>query len=249
MDSGNIKNEEIKEQNGDKKSGWAKKVSAQKAVYDHPVIRRINDLKVFYITAVASNTSTDAFWDKVTINGWEVVWRNMTRDQPKYYCCFETNGRMDLTEVSKMNYWGLRYPGVAAAAQFICDTPHSALNEKPNRVALTVKAVCKEKGLKFVNVDYAFMQPDNTIGVCAKVAYGQFPAERILEWMEINKEMGADHVVLFTYNLTDQALNVVNHYAQTGLVTTNEFDFPMKSKPVRFVFVLSLYVHGKQLWS
>lgn len=202
-------------------------------MYDHPVLRRINTLNVFYLTAVASNTSTSAYWDRVVINGWETV--KNSEDQPKYYCCFDTNGHIDVAEVSKIHTWGLRIQGVIAAVQFICNRSPSGIGETPNRVALTVSTVCKQNELKFMNIDYSYMYPDNTIGVCAKIAYGHFPAERILEWVEINKEMGADHVVLFTYNLTDDAMEVVKHYSQSGYMTHKEFDFPMKMVYPRYI--------------
>ena len=222
-------NDEKGDKNEEKgKPGWQYRVKDQNHMYDHPVIRRIDAINVYYLTAVASNTTTGAFWDRVVINGWETVWRD--GDFRKYYCCFDTNGQMSISEVYRVNTWGLRYPGVIAAVQFFCDRTVTGPSDKPNRVALTLKPVCRQDALKFVNVDYAFMQTDNTIGVCSKVAYGDFPAERILEWMEINKEMGADHVVLFTYNLTDEAKNIIDHYAKAGFITQREFDFPMKSK-------------------
>lgn len=226
--------------------GWQQEVVRQNHMYDHPVLRRINTLNVFYLTAVASNTSTSAYWDRVVINGWETV--KNSEDQPKYYCCFDTNGHIDVAEVSKIHTWGLRIQGVIAAVQFICNRSPSGIGETPNRVALTVSTVCKQNELKFMNIDYSYMYPDNTIGVCAKIAYGHFPAERILEWVEINKEMGADHVVLFTYNLTDDAMEVVKHYSQSGYMTHKEFDFPMKSKNLScFIlckFLYSVKLHG-----
>ena len=208
------------------KPNWIQKVYQQNHIYDHAVIRRIDNLKVFYITAVASNTSKVARWDKVVINGWENVWRD-NKENHKYYCCLETNGRLEMSEVSKKNYWGYRVPGAIAAAQFICSMPDTGTFY---RVALTRTPVCTIQGLKYVDIEYAFMQPDHTIGICAKVAYGELPADRTLEWFEINREMGADHIVLFTYNLTQQTRAVVDYYAQTEYVKRKDFDFPMKRK-------------------
>ena len=214
-------------------TNWVQILKEQNNLYEYPILRRINELKVFYITAVASNTSKESHWDKVVINGWEPVSRD-EQHEPKYYCCFETDGRMELGEVVKKHTWGFRIPGVIAAVQFICSVPVTARHK---RVALTATPVCKELGLKFVDIEYAFMQPDNTIGVCAKIAYGEFPADRILEWFEINKEMGADHIVLFTYNLTKQSRGALDFYSRSGYLETKDFDFPMKSK---FSFLLSV---------
>ena len=221
----NVEEVEINDGKEDKK----KRLFDMNHMYDHPVLRRIDGINVYYLTAVASNTTEDALWDRVVINGWETVWRD--GDFRKYYCCFDTNGEMSISDVYHINTWGLRYPGVIAAVQFFCNrTVTEPSLYKPNRVALTLQPVCKKSALKFVNVDYAFMQMDNTIGVCSKIGYGDYPAERILEWAEINKEMGADHVVLFTYNLTQDAMNVVDHYSKNGFITHREFDFPMKCK-------------------
>ena len=69
-----------------------------------------------------------------------------------------------------------------------------------------------------------------TFAICAKVVYGQYDAEKVFEWFEINKAFGVDHVALFTYNVSREIKEVLTHYEKTGFVTVNEFDFPLNCK-------------------
>lgn len=70
-------------------------------------------------------------------------------------------------------------------------------------------------------------------GVCVSVAYWNHPAERIIEWVELNRIIGVNHVIIYNNSLSAEAARVFEHYAASGFVdfrqSTNFIDDPAET--------------------
>ena len=138
------------------------------------------------------------------------------------------------------NIWNIHKLKILKAAQFICPLVPVKIdnvdNKYPTKVALSNKEKCANwKALKYVDIDNQTVAEGDSIAVCPKLVYGNYSAERLIEWFEFNKLMGADKIMLFTYNIVKEVKIVLNHYVKEGLLVTKEFDIPSKSK-LPFIF-------------
>ncbi|XP_053379620.1 uncharacterized protein LOC123527009 [Mercenaria mercenaria] len=139
------------------------------------------------------------------------------------------------------NIWNMHIFKIIKAAQFVCPlipmesggtvTMGSDANKNkfPTKVALSDKENCKnEKILKYIDIERQPPRRKDSIAVCPKLVYGNYSADRLIEWFEFNKLMGVDKIMLFTYNIVDDIKVVLDHYVKEGLLITREFDIPAK---------------------
>ncbi|KAL4240925.1 hypothetical protein ACF0H5_001708 [Mactra antiquata] len=72
--------------------------------------------------------------------------------------------------------------------------------------------------------------PENSsrIGICAKLAFGNLDARRLVEWFEVQRLFGVDMIIAYRYNLNSQAGKVFNYYEKLGISKLYEFDIPEK---------------------
>ncbi|XP_060568343.1 uncharacterized protein LOC132726946 [Ruditapes philippinarum] len=219
---------------------WRKLIKEQVALYNHSVVFRAKTADVFYISAISSHMRGDvtnevrdnSITHTVTVNGW----KGKKAKTGKLFCCFKGNNSTSINEVSKINYWDVPDIKIVQAVQYHCNMSEVPFKGKQVYVGLNEKPTCQ-------NTEYIQVEPEHnppsqknvSFAVCAKIVYGNFSALRLMEWFEVNKAFGVDNISLFTYNVTKEMINVLNHYQNEGFLHVKEFDFPLKSRFPRFL--------------
>lgn len=81
-----------------------------------------------------------------------------------------------------------------------------------------------------MDIYYPQEQANDSIGLCAKIAYGSISTKKLIEWYEIQKKIGVNKVVTFKYNLTGSALDVFEYYQEEGFVDLLPYQYPHKGE-------------------
>ena len=66
------------------------------------------------------------------------------------------------------------------------------------------------------------------IGVCTKVLYGSPDPIRLVEWIEMNRLLGATSIYLYNGSVNGPANNILKYYNKSGLVKIRQHDFVNK---------------------
>ena len=167
----------------------------------------------------------------ITLNGWEYK----KHENDTYFCCYSyENGQNEISSIIKKNLWPC-HRNFFRAAQFLCPVNkikvEGELNKTmvPTKIALVDRPICKFA--HYVPVESVEnTSKKNSIGVCAKIIYNEYPSERLIEWMEFMKHMNIDKVMLFTYNITTETKNILDYYTQQNFLIVKEYDYPGKRK-------------------
>lgn len=124
--------------------------------------------------------------------------------------------RMIWTQVSKQPLM---------AVKFFCNVPRVlyGIKVKGSTVSLPQEQ-CMNK--KFMAVEFLNQQLEDSFAICAKIAYGGLSAQRLIEWLEIQKYIGVDKVLVYFYNLNEEAMRVLLKYNRDGFVELLPFDYP-----------------------
>lgn len=87
---------------------------------------------------------------------------------------------------------------------------------------------CVENKEYYIKVDTP-KKSESGLAVCGKVSYGKLDAKRLVEWFEVQRLLGVDKVLTYTYKLNTQAMNVLDYYESIGYAEIiRDFDFPFK---------------------
>ncbi|KAL4220871.1 hypothetical protein ACF0H5_019137 [Mactra antiquata] len=168
----------------------------------------------------------------IVVNGWEyfVHLRN------QYDCCYQYNNTdVKSTRLIKKITWNVNDLKIVKATQFVCPlllhTSDGVEDMLPTKIALATLNGCQAPNVasKYVNVEQMFPIADKiSIGVCAKLIYKNFSAEKLIEWVEFNKMMGVNKMMLFTHDISPDTKFVLDYYVKQGLMFLKEFDYPLK---------------------
>lgn len=171
------------------------------------------------LSAVAGNSSRNASWDTVVIQGWE----NKTLINRTYVCCFLNGDKFIYTRLRTKVHWGVK--SGMAAKQFLCPVPKS-LTELQG-VTLSGNRNCITRKNWYLPIEKAYKHEDQ-VAICAKLVYGKVSADDLLSWFEFHRRLGADRVVMFTNNVNAAAQRVLWNYRSLGILETHNFQTPSK---------------------
>ena len=92
-----------------------------------------------------------------------------------------------------------------------------------------------------------FRNRTHHVGVCAKVIYGSPNPIRLIEWVELNRALGAHKIYLYNTSLRGPAKNVITYYEKQGFIQLNHHNFPEKMS--RIIYNTSFPTpHYQQNW-
>ena len=183
---------------------------------------------VYIFTAVArqhhGNASLGRVQAGIAVNTWEAS----TFSKRRAFCCLlnEDGGITKRPVIRKSSFLN----NTLTSVQILCKSQVGA----PLPLALTLtyeNDVCSLSPEFYVKTTY----PQNCsekfcFAICAKIAYGMINPEILIEWMEYYRHMDVSRVVVFTYNLTVTAMDVLRFYEKERWVDVLPFDYPSKSK-------------------
>lgn len=120
------------------------------------------------------------------------------------------------------------------AVKFFCYVPNDIYGTKMKGVTISLPSEnCLNK--KFSAIEYMIKQPRDSLAVCAKIAYGTLSAQRLIEWLEIQKYIGVDQALVYYYNLNKEAMDVLLQYYREGFADLRPFDYPMSEVNKRYI--------------
>ena len=182
---------------------------------------------IFLFSAIGILSPVNNTLECIALNLWE---EQVYRDRNVFCCLLSQGGPIHKTPVTRKSMF-LNH-SLTAVQVFCEDENNSQLknNTRPVGVTLTYDIDnCPMDISNYATVQYT--RPcllEVCIAICAKIAYGYVNAEMVVEWMEYHRHMGVSHVVVFTFNLTADALTVLKFYEKQDFVEVLPFDFPAK---------------------
>ncbi|XP_069114137.1 beta-1,4-galactosyltransferase galt-1-like isoform X3 [Argopecten irradians] len=113
----------------------------------------------------------------------------------------------------------LRY----AAAYFTCNVPY---NMKPVGVSLTTQRC--ENPSNFLPIQYPDKQKWQFTVCVTPLNFRYSKAYELVEMIEMNRILGADHFVFYNYSTHENVDKVLNYYIDIGLVEVVQWHLPMR---------------------
>lgn len=195
-------------------------------LYNHSIFRRIPDIEIFYISAIVSNNIDMGTY--ITVIGWQA----REHKQENVFCCVRFQNTHSVFQVLVRNTIDISHIRLIKATQFICPVTSSYDQASNITVGLAMsEELCMEANyIDAESEEIPHSENKFSLGICGKILYGDFPAERVLEWLEINRILGVDKIVLYTFNITRETEAVLKYYVNEGFLVTKQFDFPVKCK-------------------
>ncbi|XP_052810275.1 uncharacterized protein LOC128238408 [Mya arenaria] len=194
---------------------------------------------IHILSAVAQNSSANSFYDNIVLSGWQTPTDDF---HSELKCClFYANPLKafvaNLTQIR--NSTNLRHSEIEAK-QYVCPNVYSNRNISPIAISLTTGERCPEDLTKYATVDFPHKAQNGSLGVCAKLVFGNISAGSLVEWFEYQRLMKVDKVIAYTYKLNEEAMKVLKYYSSTGLVEFLPFSLPHREKYHRDVGVKNL---------
>ena len=162
----------------------------------------------------------------ISITGWMA---EPLIDKP-LHCCLLLKNQSVISYLNprRMMWYQVRRQPLFAAKSY-CPIPLELTPQRPVGASLSLPEYdCYLR--MFMQIQYSEIRRRNTLAFCAKIAYGGLPANRLIEWLEIQRYVGVDKVMIYYYNLNNVTMRVLKGYVDEGFVTLQPFDFPQPGR-------------------
>ncbi|CAC5371567.1 unnamed protein product [Mytilus coruscus] len=163
----------------------------------------------------------------VIVNGWE---KKVLLDKINFTCCFYREDNTQFYVNSTRKSATFLNSGPLHSVQYMCPVNVSSIrkvsvSEGPQH--------CVGHEEYYIKVDIP-IKSESGLAVCSKISYGNMDAKLILEWFEVQRLLGVDKVLTYTYKLNMQAMVVLEYYESIGYAEIiRDFDFPQKEEMLR----------------
>ena len=160
-------------------------------------------------------------------------------EKPALYCHFPKDSRNPSSEfVSTMaTYYemcenhGKDFGGWVLS----CDLP-DFVSEPPCQVILSLDTEYNAKSKGNVKIPVMLMinpsSPKVDFGVCVPPLFGYIPSTTLIEFVELTKILGAQHVIFYAHQVPREIQKVLRYYEQIGLATVIPWDLPVQDKEI-----------------
>ncbi|KAK6172073.1 hypothetical protein SNE40_018033 [Patella caerulea] len=188
------------------------------------VLTKVGEQCIYIQSVIASYKEPGSTVISVVVNAWDG-----TYTAPDFVCCLRAD--RDVIRVKPHVFYKYSVESPFRATQFNCLVNAERL--KPTHIAFTDHS-CDQTSLNYSAITY----PENSVdqlAVCTGVAYGRLVPEQLTEWFELQKILGVEKVVTFTYNLDGDSTKVLKYYENEGILEIIPYDIPqiIKAKPDR----------------
>ena len=171
----------------------------------------------------------------IGINAWlvyDLVQENLT-------CCVLLKNKSVISYLSTQRIaWYMCKKQPLMATKVFCPIPDRVpFGEEPVGILLAPPALgCYSR--IFMKIEHAKKREQYSLAICAKLAYGELSAHRVIEWMETQRYLGVDKVIYYFYNLNKETMKVLKHYMKEGFVDLLPFDIPQPGMNDNFIIHL-----------
>ena len=183
--------------------------------------------RVFIFGAVAGNSSpNNESWDLIKVYASTDLraFVSQTLDCCLKYTFVNKTVRKQVKALQTITTEGLA--GRLKTSHFTCPNMEYKNGYTPIGVGLTIsnELTCQDKDVKYVKPVYPQLETTTKLAIHTQVAFGNIPAELIIEWMETYLYLGVDKVI--TYYFTDinrNALRTLQYYANSGAMKLHKY--------------------------
>ncbi|XP_046550209.1 uncharacterized protein LOC124260022 isoform X3 [Haliotis rubra] len=144
-------------------------------------------------------------------------------------CCIFIRNQTRLRTQTKEIY---RYGGNAHfhATKYSCSVPAGT---DVVSVSLT-PSTCSNNMSNYVPIRKPAQVPGG-LAICAKTIFGEaLRPQRLVEWIEIQKLLGVDKILIFDLDCPENIRKILNYYTRQGIVEVQPHKLPGKIEGVRF---------------
>ncbi|KAK3600274.1 hypothetical protein CHS0354_013701 [Potamilus streckersoni] len=190
------------------------------------IYTRVMHANIFIYSVIGLNNSeiknqSTAPWSSFGL----IAWKHSEVPNTNLSCCFlYENGIVLNSKVVKISTY---VKAKVQSFRFECVNPNPS--SKPKGVTLIAEHYpCTSDISTYVAPVFPHRQPgNNTLALCAKIAFGNLNADLTVEWIEYNKNMGVDKIAVFVSNLSSTMSRIFQHYQNTGFLDVHPFALPM----------------------
>lgn len=115
-----------------------------------------------------------------------------------------------------------------------CDLPDD-LKDPPCHVFLSLDSDYSEK-TNNIRIPVVLMQNPMArrvdFGVCVPPLFGYIPSTTLIEFVELTKILGAQHVIFYAHQVPREIQKVLRYYEQIGVATVIPWDLPVQDKEI-----------------
>ncbi|KAL3841813.1 hypothetical protein ACJMK2_019914 [Sinanodonta woodiana] len=190
------------------------------------IYTRVMHADIFIYSAIGlNNTDTNNQSTIPWTNFGLAAWKHLKVPETNLSCCFLYQNGIILN--FKLRQISTFFKSYVQSFRFECTNPNPM--SKPRGVTLIVtEHTCSTDISTYVAPVFPYRQPgNNTLALCAKVAFGNLNAALTVEWLEYNKNMGVDKIAVFVSNLSSTTSGILEHYQKSGFLEIHPFDLPM----------------------
>lgn len=169
-------------------------------------------------------------------------WQHPKLGNLAFRCCFLLQNRSIVSSnwTSFRKVWNFGGATILKATRYECQTnlEHTLINGVGINIWSSSCAMNVTQYRKLSIVPNS-ENIQKSIAICSKIAYGSLNAKYLVEWIETQRYMGVQKIISYVYKLNMDAINVLKHYEEIGIVETFPFEIPPASRYI-FYFVRSV---------
>ncbi|VDI70485.1 Hypothetical predicted protein [Mytilus galloprovincialis] len=177
----------------------------------------------------------------ITVIGWE---ENISKY--KYYtCCVRLleGKRVAIQSTQKFVYHS-DADSYLNRVQFSCPISLESRSIEGVSIITHFTKTCHKDAKFYIPVH---MPLQGELAVCGTFIYGSLSANLLLEWFEVQRIIGVEKIVTYTFELNKEAMKICEHYESIGLtVLVRIADFPYRVKHVNSIDDRSVNVYTDQ---
>ena len=121
-----------------------------------------------------------------------------------------------------------KYFGTYQAVMISCPLPWLLSSNNafvPETVSIS-ENLCEHVNSSSITITNRTEEQKGGIGICTKVIYGSPDPIRLVEWIELNKMLGADSIYMYNTSVYGPVNKVLEYYAKKGYITLYQHPFP-----------------------
>lgn len=191
-------------------------------------------LGVFLLSGIGLNKTLalGGFKREIRMNGWEAL----KHRHAFIKCCYLWNNNKFTQFINpQRSYWKLAYR--LAATQYTCPIK----GQFKDLIGISInfkKKKCPTDHTVYVEPEVALKPPKRSFAICVKIVYGSIDLQSFVHWIEYYREMKVHKIFMYTYNISKEALGVINRYTKEGFVDSRPFNYPWKGRSMYFIEIL-----------
>ncbi len=196
------------------------------------------DKETFVFSAYLDHRSND--FDNMENNSLVrimAVLRAFRKTKPEFKCTFNNDG-FDL-ESDVVMYEMCESHGMHYLAYILSCVLPDGLKDQPCDVRLS-RVGSSHRGEIVEILSLRDTRERRDFSICVPPLFGQIPADRLVEFVELSRFIGADHLTFYDFQTDERVKRVLNYYQDTGIVSIVPWDLPA-------VLEENMWYHGQML--